>query len=372
VATHPQDREVIRLLRDVSRSFFLTVRILPRAVRPQIGLAYLLARATDTIADTEFVPPEARLLTLQQLRGVFQDPSRTAPPMAPYVAAGAAVDSRATGFPADATAPRPAQLPSAGEIRLLSRLEDILTLLETFAAADQELVRRVLDTITGGQELDLRRFANASSNQIVPLATAGELDDYTYRVAGCVGEFWTRLCRARLFPSDSIDDTEFLADGVRFGKGLQLVNILRDVPRDLRMGRCYFPLDQLTRAGLAPSDLLGKENENRFRPVYDAWLDRAHEHLAAGWNYTLAIPHRCIRLRLACAWPILIGVRTLAKLRSQPCLDPDRTIKIDRTEVRRLIVRSILLYPIPSRWAQIFTREGTSPSKPVASGGNFQ
>ncbi len=372
MATNPQDREVIRLLRDVSRSFFLTVRILPRAVRPQIGLAYLLARAADTIADTEFVPSAARLVTLQQLRDVFQDSSRTAPPMAPYVAFGPTMDPNATGFSGDATAPRPAQLPTPGEIRLLSRLDDILVLLGRVATADQELVRRVLDTITGGQELDLRRFANASQDQIVPLATAGDLDDYTYRVAGCVGEFWTRLCRARLFPSDSIDDTGFLADGVRFGKGLQLVNILRDVPRDLRMGRCYFPLDQLTKAGLEPSDLLVKENENRFRPVYDAWMDRAHGHLAAGWNYTLTIPYRCIRLRLACAWPILIGVRTLANLRSQSCLDPDRTIKIDRTELRRLIVRSILLYPSRSRWTQIFAQEGTSPSKPIASGGNFQ
>jgi len=43
------------LLKATSRSFYLTLRVLPAAVRSQIGLAYLLARTTDTIADTELV-----------------------------------------------------------------------------------------------------------------------------------------------------------------------------------------------------------------------------------------------------------------------------------------------------------------------------
>src|ERR1017187_10481469 len=44
------------LLKATSRSFYLTLRVLPARMRPQIGLAYLLARTTDTIADTEIVP----------------------------------------------------------------------------------------------------------------------------------------------------------------------------------------------------------------------------------------------------------------------------------------------------------------------------
>src|SRR5271155_1815483 len=56
------------LLRDVSRSFYLTLRVLPSAVRPQIGLAYLLARTTDTVADTDLVPVDERLRALGKLR----------------------------------------------------------------------------------------------------------------------------------------------------------------------------------------------------------------------------------------------------------------------------------------------------------------
>ena len=56
------------LLKRNSRSFYLTLRVLPRAIRRQIGLAYLLARTTDTIADTEIVSPGHRLEALDQLR----------------------------------------------------------------------------------------------------------------------------------------------------------------------------------------------------------------------------------------------------------------------------------------------------------------
>jgi farnesyl-diphosphate farnesyltransferase len=48
-------------------------------VRPQIGLAYLLARTTDTIADTELVPLEQRLDALQKLRERILGSKSTAP-----------------------------------------------------------------------------------------------------------------------------------------------------------------------------------------------------------------------------------------------------------------------------------------------------
>ncbi len=77
-----------------------------------------------------------------------------------------------------------------------------------------------------------------------------------------------------------------LADGIRFGKGLQLVNILRDLPADLKNGRCYLPMEELAEVGLAPEDLLQPANECKLRPLYNHYLDVAESHLAAGWNYT--------------------------------------------------------------------------------------
>jgi farnesyl-diphosphate farnesyltransferase len=145
-----------------------------------------------------------------------------------------------------------------------------------------------------------------------------------------------------------------LADGVRFGKGLQLVNILRDVPADLRQGRCYLPAERLAGTGLQPAELLKPENEPKLRPLYHALLDRAHQHLAAGWAYTNALPRGQVRVRLACAWPILIGVRTLEFLRAANPLDGARRVKVSRAEVRQILLRSLWRYPRPVAWRRQF------------------
>src|SRR5205823_4757023 len=64
------------LLKSVSRSFYLTLRVLPRGLREPIGLAYLLARAADTIADTSILPPEKRLDLLLDFRAQIDAPSQ--------------------------------------------------------------------------------------------------------------------------------------------------------------------------------------------------------------------------------------------------------------------------------------------------------
>jgi farnesyl-diphosphate farnesyltransferase len=319
------------LLRAVSRSFYLTLRILPAAIRTQISLAYLLARTTDTVADTELIPLEQRLESLRALRerigGTLPEPLR---------------------FEKLA---RQQALP--GERVLLENFEQILACLARLTWSDQQRIREVLATISSGQELDLRRFKGAGARQIAALQTDAELDDYTYRVAGCVGEFWTRMCRAHLLHAGDVDETRLLANSVRFGQGLQLVNILRDLPADLRRGRCYVPGEALARAGLAPADLLDLSNQARFRPLYQAYLDQAEAHLAAGWAYTNALPRRWVRVRLACSWPILIGVRTLDKLRTANVLDARQPIKISRGELRAILCRSLALYPLPWVWKRL-------------------
>ena len=328
----PPDKQLMGLLKDVSRSFYLTLRVLPGTIRPQIGLAYLLARTTDTIADTDFVPPDQRLGALDQLRRRILGTRSDALDFAAF--------TQRQGAPAEG--------------RILELCETSLAWLQALPAPDRLLVREVLTTITSGQELDLRRFACAPAGRLVALRTPAELDDYTYRVAGCVGEFWTKMCRAHVFPKAKLDDALLLAQGVRFGKGLQLVNVLRDLPADLRQGRCYLPAEQFP-AGLTPEDLLEPANEIRLRPLYDSWLDQAQAHLAAGWDYTNALPRVCVRVRLACAWPLLLGFETLKLLRTGKALDPRHRIKVSRAQLKRIMARSILCYPWPAAWKRLAT-----------------
>jgi farnesyl-diphosphate farnesyltransferase len=333
------------LLRQTSRSFYLTLRALPGRVRPQISLAYLLARTADTIADTRLVAVAQRLEALKRLR------ERVAGATSAPLNLGALAQHQ--GTPA--------------EKLLLEQAEDSLARLNALAPADQQRVRTVLNIITGGQELDLVRFAGASEGNIVTLETAADLDDYTWRVAGCVGEFWTRLCRVHLFPQPRMDDAQLVADGIRFGKGLQLVNILRDLPADLRQGRCYLPKDKLEPAGLLPETLLSPITEGKFRPLFHEFLDRAEAHLAAGWRYTNTLPWSQVRVRLACAWPVLIGVKTIEKLRRAGVLDLQRRVKVTRVEVRGILLRSLLLYPLPPAWRKLYSPGG----KAIASQGKL-
>jgi farnesyl-diphosphate farnesyltransferase len=324
------------LLKNVSRSFYLTLRVLPRSIKGQLSLAYLLARATDTVADTRLVNVKHRLGVLVAMRKCIQEACSGRFLLPPDV-------KLFTGNDGEAEA----------EQLLLAQFDLLLEGLKEFGSDDCCLIRNVLDFITHGQEMDLVRFGAASKDRIVALQTDEELAGYTYDVAGCVGEFWTRLCRSHVFPSARIDDDRLLADAVRFGKGLQLVNILRDLPRDLEQGRCYIPERRLEKYGLKPADLLDTRFMPRFRPLYERYLQQAEEHLRSGWDYTVSLPFRHVRLRLACAWPIFIGLETLARLRESAILDSSRRVKISRSEIRRLIVRSVLLYPFRKKWNRL-------------------
>jgi farnesyl-diphosphate farnesyltransferase len=175
------------------------------------------------------------------------------------------------------------------------------------------------------------------------------------------------MCRAHLFPHARLDEKQFIADGIRFGKGLQLVNILRDLPADLKKGRCYLPTEKLEPAKLLPETLLSPANEARFLPLFREYLDKAESHLAAGWTYTNTLPFGQFRVRLACAWPILIGMRTIKKLRAANAIELQQHIKVSREEVRTIVRRSILACPFPKVWRNLFP----PPGKAVASGGKL-
>jgi farnesyl-diphosphate farnesyltransferase len=324
------------LLKEVSRSFYLTMRILPAQIRRQISAAYLLARATDTIADTQILTLNARLDSLHQLRARILGQN----------------------FPQLDFTKLAEQQGTHGERALLRRIEEALHILEVLPQGDCDLVREVLDTITSGQELDLQRFARAAPNNIIPLQADAELDDYTYRVAGCVGEFWTKICLTHLPapPTLSKNRDQLIANAIRFGKGLQYVNILRDISADLLIGRCYIPQNALALAKLKPADLLNQVNIQRFRPLYDNYLQRAQDHLQAGWTYTNTLPYSWMRLRLACAWPILIGLKTISLLRHSNPLDATRRVKITRNQVKLIMASSISFYPFPPFWRNLARR----------------
>ncbi|HET7340279.1 MAG TPA: phytoene/squalene synthase family protein [Methylomirabilota bacterium] len=313
------------LLRQVSRSFYLSLAILPAPLREPLGLGYLLARAADTVADTRLIARAERIGHLQALRRLY---------------AGEGGDAAAV---ARACAPHQAH---AAERRLLERLEPILARVGALPERDRASVRDVLTTITDGMRFDLERFPGEDARALAALETLEELDRYTYLVAGCVGEFWTELHVAHRPRLAGWDVAAMRGTGVRFGKALQYTNVLRDVPADLAHGRCYLPARELAALGLAPADLLTPAGAARARPLLDRLLAVALGHYDAAWRYTLAVPRAEWRLRLACAWPLLIGQATLQALAEHPNpLAASPPVKVPRAAVRAILARSLLLAP---------------------------
>lgn len=238
------------LLKRVSRSFYITLRLLPAEVRESIALAYLLARITDTEAD---------------------------------------------GAESDA------------ERELLARKAEWIGELD--ASPDRGLIEEVWGTIQEGQRFDGERFGSAAA----PL-NREELDRYTYLVAGCVGEFWTKIC-ARRIPGFAGASIERMTDwGVRFGKGLQLVNILRDRAADARRGRVYVPQGEIGEVARI-----------------------ARGHLAAAGEYVDSL--KIARLRIACALPLLLGRETLDLIEKNPTAE---RVKVERGRVWLLLFNALL------------------------------
>ena len=318
------EEEIDILLKGTSRSFYLSLKVLPKKIRKQIGLGYILPRLSDTIADSRVGDNKILLKLLKQYNQRIQDKNSPLPDFSDL----AAIQED----PAEARLLNDAVIP-------INYLEESETLTES----DRKEIRKLLDIIISGQILALERFTDASGDRIVALTDDNELDDYTYRVAGSVGEFWTHMSLNHLLSITDDKKNILFERAVNFGKSLQLINILRDLPEDLRMGRCYIPNQALHDIGMSAEELLESDNIERFRPLFDSYLDLAEDYLDDAIEYIKMLPKRQIRLRLSCLLPVLIGQRTLKLLREENILDSENRIKVMRNEIKKIIRRAFLL-----------------------------
>ncbi len=315
------------ILQGVSRSFGLTIRLLPPALQAPVGIGYLLARATDTVADTTALPLAERQVLLELMTRAIAKPDTSA-------SDHPELQRLTQAFAAQQTDPN--------ERALMQALPQCLPLLHTLHPADQASVRQVLGHITRGQQLDMARFGPG----LHALQTEAELSDYTWLVAGCVGEFWTELCGRHLPGYSLLPQAEMMRMGRAYGMGLQRLNIIRDAGADLAAGRCYWPEETLAHVGLTPEVLAhaaktgDADTLQALAPLYTAWLDHTQAQLAEGMRYALAL--QPLRLRLASALPALIGARTIALLRQAGPAALTQRVKMPRQEIRALLWRIAL------------------------------
>lgn len=360
------------LLQKVSRSFGLSIRLLPAALREPVGVAYLLARISDTVADSASAPVAQRLALLDQLALCWPaagagpstpsgpgGPSKPGDPgerdCAPSAPQSDALSLALRGFASQVSDPH--------EQALLVQSPACLQALARLRPQDQRLIREVLAAITEGQRWDLTAL-DATGHGV---RSEQDVERYTWWVAGSVGEFWTRLCEAHLPHWHTARTADMLQWAARYGQGLQRLNILRDAGRDLRAGRCYFPAEALSPLGLDAATLCAAARSedlatlSRLAPLLQAWHHQTEQDLHAGLRYSLALRGR--RLRLASALPGLIGVRTLALLRQAGAQALVQHHKLPRRGLRRLLA-ALLLGGVTDRQLQASWQSGLGPTEP--------
>lgn len=285
-------------------------------MREPIALGYLLARLTDTIADASGIDQQTRQGELDRIRRFLQ--------------------GGAGGFDAFSAA-WTANLSHEGERALVERAPELFQWWSEETKVQQAHLGEVLLTIAHGQIWDTTAFSEES---MAACASGDDLERYTYWVAGCVGEFWTKvgfttLGRGFAGPGDA---SQMLMDGRKLGQALQLINILRDLYEDLPAGRCYLPKDELVEAGWdGESPPTAQEVEH----VFNQWLARCESYLEGAEEYVGRV--RSFRVRFCTRLPMLLARATAKQMREAGVkVVMDEKVSVSRGTVWKEIIRALL------------------------------
>ena len=300
------------LLKNTSRSLYLSVQLLPRTMRPAFSVAYLLCRYADTIADTPLLPAARRLYWIARFPAII----KTQPP--------------------DEITQLTREIEGGSENPyekiLIKNLRPCLEAFNKISDEQKPFIWEVAHDVCEGMKIDLQTFPHEKEGVVKAFQTAEELAHYCRLMGGCPGKFWSRL----IFQTTNIsaDKETFFELGRHIGDALQIVNILRDLPKDLQIGRCYFPQEDLQTAGLSPADLLDVNNNRRFEPVKQKWIRWGLQRLQDGNPYFHLLPKTQLGQRAAVAWPMLWAADTLYKIYREPnLLDPHKRVKIPRSTI---------------------------------------
>lgn len=319
------------LLKNTSRSLYLSARILPASMRPAFSVAYLLCRYADTIADTPLLPADRRLYWVTRFADIIQNQPPTEIQQLTREIKGGSENPY--------------------EKILIEHLPDCLHAFNQIPPEQKPFIIEVAQAVCAGMETDLNTFPSQTPTAPVSFQKPEELEYYCRLMGGEPGLFWSRLIyQTAKIPAKQED---FFQWGQYIGDALQIVNILRDLPKDLQIGRCYFPLEDLQAAGLTPADLLTPANGPRFEKVKQKWIEWGLDRLQNGISYFNCLPKWAFRQRAAVAWPMLWAADTLYKIHQEPdLLNPQKRVKISRNAIRL----TLLLTPVIWLSNRLFAR----------------
>jgi farnesyl-diphosphate farnesyltransferase len=202
--THQSD--ILRVLKETSRTFFIPIVRLPALLQEAVGAAYLCMRAIDEIEDHPNLDNQAKASILHGLSWALQA-------------------QLASDNPANTSLLEAVFLPYA---KILP--EVTLRIGDWLAHVPQGIAPRVWDASIAMAD----RMAYWVENNWL-IRTEADLNSYTFSVAGSVGllicDIWT------WFDGSQVDRLA----AIHFGRGLQSVNILRNREEDNQRGVNFYP-----------------------------------------------------------------------------------------------------------------------------------
>jgi farnesyl-diphosphate farnesyltransferase len=312
------ERFAREILPAVSRTFALSIRVLPGALGEAVLAAYLLCRIADTLEDEPVLQADAKAALLDELQRCFDDAS-----------AADAFPGRVAAIAGD-----------AAHVRLTRHTDLVFVLYRSLSAPTREHVRRwVLEMIVG-----MRKFVLLYPHGI-RIQSLEEYKEYCYYVAGTVGYLLTDLWHEHA-PSIGERQYHVLREKCRaFAEALQTVNILKDVATDVEHENAIYVPEELLRAhGSSHAQILAPDRLRGTREALATLVQLAHQDLEGARSYLLLIPRRAVPIRLFCVLPLLFAYATLRDLTHSPhALVQREVVKISRREVKSLTLIGFLV-----------------------------
>ena len=296
------------LLQVVSRTFALTIPQLPPELRWTVSNAYLLCRTVDTIEDEANLDAGTKRAWCDAFLEVVSGRRAVEP------------------FARDLGAQLSEATPEA-EHRLIALAPRVVGITRGFPVHERQAILRCLRIMATG----MAEFQGRDDRGGLPDMAA--LDRYCYVVAGVVGEMLTELFAA-FSPEIAARRERLLELSVRFGQGLQMTNILKDVWDDLERGECWLPRSVFVPAGVDLHELNTRRPDPAFAERLMPLIGVAHGHLRAALDYTLLIPAHQRGIRNFCLWALGMAVLTLRRLARNPGYRSSQEVKISRRSVR--------------------------------------
>jgi len=303
----------IDMLPRVSRTFAPTIRMLPKGLNTIVTVAYLLCRIADTVEDSAGLSIDVKKKLLTDYISIFKKDR----------------ESSLKAFMQGVKA-----LPkNTDDEKLVYQLPRIMNVYSSFSGIFQKHIGLWVVEMS----LGMRKYAQASVRKKFSfLATMKELDEYMYYVAGTVGYLLTELFS---FYSKKITPAinkklHVLAES--FGKGLQMVNIIRDMTTDLRRGQSYIPEELLAKYKLDRTSIFEKENAAQAQRLFNELIQDALAHLDKAIDYILLLPKEEKGIRMFCMLPVFWALRTLQKIQSNTlALLGHEKIKVSRSMIKK-------------------------------------